>query len=88
MEWNSDTEKITEVRGPRNQFKIEVLDNTPFGDMIFNRVDAYMANLRELETVTKYAMFQKLSGQGNAQSLVTHVIRGFEYGIDLFTDPL
>ena len=56
--------------------------------MIFNWVGAYMANLRELETVTKYAMFQKLAGQGNAQSLVAHVIRGFENGIDLFTYPL
>jgi hypothetical protein len=88
LECNSDTEKITEVRVLRNQFKIEMLDNTPFGDMIFNRVDAYMAKLLEPESVTKHAIFQKLAGQGNAQSLVTHTIRGFEYGIDLFTDPL
>jgi hypothetical protein len=88
LECNSDTEKITEVRVLRNQFKIEMLDNTPFGDMIFNRVDAYMVNLREPETATKYAMFRKLAGHGNAQSLGVHTIRGFENGIDLFTYPL
>jgi hypothetical protein len=87
LEWNSDTGQVTEVRVPRNQFKIELFDNTPFSDMIFNRVDAYMANLLEPETVTKHAMFQKLAGQGNAQSLVTHVIRVFENGIDLITYP-
>ena len=65
-----------------------MFDNTPFGDMIFNRVDAYMANLLEPEAGTKYGMFGKLASQGNAQSLVTHTIRGFEYGIDLFTYPL
>ncbi|MEP5089998.1 MAG: adenylate/guanylate cyclase domain-containing protein, partial [Paracoccaceae bacterium] len=64
LEWNSDTGQVTEVRVPRNRFKIEMFDNTPFGDMIFNRVEAYSANLLDTDILKKYDLFEKLADQG------------------------
>jgi len=64
LEWNSDSGQIVQSRLRRSQFRIEMFENTPFGDMMYNNTESYFAKLSDPKTVEKYPIFQKLADEG------------------------